>query len=107
VAIATPSYYIPKAIVTSILTLVVGYYTSKPVPILNPTAIYWLEQLCNLEQKPSHRFSFQQHVEWVNVVVVHVLQQTQPIIQGVWSSVSIMGIVERPPIQRSISITNS
>jgi hypothetical protein len=34
----TPSYYIPKAIVPSRSTLVVGYYTFEPIPVLNPIA---------------------------------------------------------------------
>jgi hypothetical protein len=49
--------------------LVVDYYTFELVFILNPTItnsnlvhnqyLTWLEQLHNLEQKPSHRFDSQ------------------------------------------------
>ncbi len=36
---ATPNYYIPKTIAPFRSTLVVGYYTSKPIIILNPTIV--------------------------------------------------------------------
>jgi hypothetical protein len=36
---ATPDYYIPRTITPFQSTLVVGYYTSKPIIILNPTTI--------------------------------------------------------------------
>ncbi len=56
-----------------------------------------LEQLCSLEQKPSHRFGSQQLVELMEVIVVPiVVQQTQPFHQTIWPSVHVMGIVERP-----------
>jgi hypothetical protein len=65
----TPNYYIPRTIVLARSILVVGYYTFELVFILNPTItnsnlvdnkyLTWLEQLHNLEQKPSHRFDFQ------------------------------------------------
>jgi len=60
----TPSYYIPKAIMPSQSTPIIGYYTSELIPILNPTAtnselecnqlLTQLEQLCNLKQR--HEF---------------------------------------------------
>jgi hypothetical protein len=57
-----------------------------------------------LEQRPSHQSSFQ-HVELMDLVLVPiVIQQTQPIIQGVWSSVPIMGIIEQPLVQQNISV---
>ncbi len=58
-----------------------------------------LEQLCNLEQRPSHKLSFQQPVEPMEVVVILiVVQQTQPFHQIIWMSVLIMGTIERPII---------
>jgi hypothetical protein len=76
---AIPNYYIPRAFVSSRLALVVKYYTSESVLVLNPTTtnlelernqlLNWLEQLYNLEQKPSHWSSFQQHAKPVDVVV--------------------------------------
>jgi hypothetical protein len=49
------------------LTSIVGYYTSKPIPILNPVIensklirnqlLTWFEQLCNLEQRPCCNLS--------------------------------------------------
>ncbi len=57
-----------------------------------------------MEQRPSHQSSFQ-HVELMDLVLVPiVIQQTQPIIQGVWSSVPIMGIIEQPLVQQNISV---
>jgi hypothetical protein len=42
----------------------------------------------------------------VDVITIPiVIQQTQPVIQGVWSNILIMGTVEQPPIQQSILIT--
>jgi hypothetical protein len=76
---------------------------------LNPTAtdskldhnqfLTQLEELCNLEQRPSHRLSSQQLVELMEVVVtLVVVQQTQPLHQIIWVSVFIMGTVEQPII---------
>jgi hypothetical protein len=68
---ATPDYYIPKANVPFRSTLIVGYYTFKPIFILNPIVIdselernqnlTQLEQLRNLEQRSSCQSNFQQH----------------------------------------------
>ncbi len=79
-----PSYYIPKAIVPTWSTPVVGYYTSEPVHVLNPTIAYsklehnqllnQLEQIHNLEQRPSHWPNFQPHVELVEAVIALVIQ---------------------------------
>ncbi len=88
-------------------TLVVGYYTSEPVLVLNPTVanskldcnqlLTQLEQLCNLEQRPSHRLSSQQPVELIEVVTTFVVvQQTQLLHQIIWMRVLIMGTIERP-----------
>jgi len=74
---------------------------------LNPTAadskldcnqlLTQLEQLCNLEQRPSHRLSSQQPVELIEVVTTFVVvQQTQLLHQIIWMRVLIMGTVERP-----------
>jgi hypothetical protein len=51
------------------LTPIVSYYTFELFPILNPPKanlelkcnqlLTQLEQLCNLEQRPSHKFGFQ------------------------------------------------
>jgi len=38
------------------------------------------------------------------IVVPVVILQTQPLTQGVWPSVPIMGTIEWPPIQRSLLI---
>jgi len=39
-----------------------------------------LEQLCNLEQRPSNWSSFQQHAKLVDAIVAPiVVQQTQPL----------------------------
>jgi hypothetical protein len=35
------------------------------------------------------------------------IQQTQPLHQTIWSNVPIMGIIERPLVQLSISITTT
>ncbi len=56
------------------------------------------EQLCNLEWRPSHQSSYQQHEKSMDAVIVLVVWQTQPVAQGVWPSVHVMGIVEWPPI---------
>jgi hypothetical protein len=66
-------------------TLFVGYYTSKPILVLNPIIVNsklehnqlltWLEQLCNLEQRPSHKSGFQQPMELVEVIVALVAIQ--------------------------------
>jgi hypothetical protein len=65
----THGYYIPKVFVPSWLTLVVAYYTYELVFVLNPITTYSkldynqllnrLEQLHNLEQRPSHQSSSQ------------------------------------------------
>ncbi len=54
----TPNYYIPKVIIPSRSTLIVGYYTFEPILILSPIVansnlehhqlLNRLEQLCNL-----------------------------------------------------------
>ncbi len=83
----TPGYYIPKAIMPSRSTPIVGYYTSELIPILNPTTanselecnqlLTQLEQLCNLEQRPSHRSSSQQPIELMEEFVAPIsVQQT-------------------------------
>jgi hypothetical protein len=36
---ATPSYYIPKATISSRLTPIVKYYSFEPIPALNPTVV--------------------------------------------------------------------
>jgi hypothetical protein len=55
-----------------------------------------LEQLCNLEQKPSHRFGFQQHVELMEAIAALIIvEQTQPLHQIVWLNVPVMGTIER------------
>jgi hypothetical protein len=41
----------------------------------------------------------------MDAIKILVVQQTQPIIQGVWLSVLVMGIVERPFAQRNILVT--
>jgi len=41
------------------------------------------------------------------VVVFVVIRQTQPLNQTICSSVPIMGIVEQPPVQWSILVTNA
>jgi len=67
-----------------------------------------LEQLHNLEQRPSHRFGFQQHVDLVEIIMAFVVvQQTQPLHQIVWLSVPITRTIERPLVQRNISITTT
>ncbi len=87
--------------------LIVGYYTLEPIPILNPAVadsefernqlLTQLEHLCNLERAPSHRPSYQQFVEPVEVVTAHVaIQQTKPLHQIVWPNIPIMGIIEQP-----------
>ncbi len=64
-----------------------------------------LKQLHNLEKITSHEFSFQPHVKQVEATTIYVVfQQTQPLNQNVWSSVFVMGIVERPPIQQSVPV---
>jgi hypothetical protein len=78
----TPNYYIPKTTVLYQLALVVHYYTFEPVPILNPTSLdlelecnqflTWLEQLHNLERRPSHRYGSQQPKELVEVVMTPI-----------------------------------
>jgi hypothetical protein len=83
----TPGYYILKAIMPSRSTPIVGYYTSELIPILNPIAanlelecnqlLTQLEQLCNLEQRPSHRSSSQQPIELMEEFVGPIgVQQT-------------------------------
>ncbi len=112
----TPNYYIPKTNVPFQSTLVVGYSTYEPVLVLNPNATYsklecnqlltQLEQLCNLERRPSHRSSSQQPIESMEVITVPiVIRQTQPLHQTIWPSVPIMGTIERPLVQRSILVT--
>jgi hypothetical protein len=64
-------------------TLVIHYYTFKHVPNLNPTTIDLklehnqfltrLEQLHNLEQRPSHRFGSQQPKTLVEVVMAPIV----------------------------------
>jgi hypothetical protein len=78
----TSDYYIPITTMPSQSTLVVGYYTLKLVPILNPIIIdsklernqllTQLEQLCNLERRPSHRYGSQQLLELVEVVTAFI-----------------------------------
>ncbi len=56
----TLGYYIPRNTIPTWSTLVVGYYTSEPIPILNPTVVdlelernqllNQLEQLKNLNK---------------------------------------------------------
>jgi hypothetical protein len=85
----THGYYIPKAIVPSWSSLVARYYTHEPIHVLNPIVAYsklehnlllnQLEQLHNLEQRPSHLSNYQQHVKSMEVVVASIaIQQTQP-----------------------------
>ncbi len=79
----TPGYYIPKTNMPFQSTLVVGYYISKLVPVLNPNATYsklecnqlltHLEQLRNLERRPSHRFGSQQPVELVEIIMALIV----------------------------------
>jgi hypothetical protein len=69
--------------------LVARYYTSEPLPTWYPTARNFelecnqlsnqLEHLHNLEQRPSHQSNFQPRAESVKIVVLHVVQQTQPL----------------------------
>ncbi len=67
-----------------------------------------MEQLCNLERRPSHWSNYQQHVESVGVVVAHVdVQQTQPLHHIVWPNVPIMETIEWPLVQRSKPITTT
>jgi hypothetical protein len=86
-------------------TPVVGYYTFKPILVLNLVIansklecnqlLTRLEQLCNLEQRPSHRLGFQQPMELVEVVVALVaIQQTQQRHQIVLPNRLVMGIIE-------------
>jgi hypothetical protein len=42
----------------------------------------------------------------VEIITIHVIQQTQPFTQNVWPRVHVMGTIEWPPIQRNILITN-
>jgi hypothetical protein len=59
-----------------------------------------------LEQNPSHRFSFQQHAKLVDAITIDiVVRQTQLVIQGVWPSIHVMGIIEQPLVQRNILVT--
>jgi hypothetical protein len=56
-----------------------------------------LEQLCNLEQRPSHQCNFQPHAKPMEVVTIFVVvRQTQPSNQTICPNVPIMGIVEQP-----------
>jgi len=65
--------------------LIVGYYTFEPVPILNPTKIdlelecnqllTWLEQLYNLEWRPSHRSGFQQPIDLIETIMALIVVQ--------------------------------
>jgi hypothetical protein len=81
----TPNYYIPRAIVPFQSTLIVGYYTFELVPILNPIAtnselehnqlLIRLEQLRNLERKPSHKSGFQQLIQLVETIVAPIVVQ--------------------------------
>ncbi len=60
----TPGYYIPRVVILFRLTSIVGCYTYEPIHVLNPTItdlelecnqlLNQLEQLRNLEQRPSH-----------------------------------------------------
>jgi hypothetical protein len=60
-----------------------------------------LKQLCNLERRLSHQFSFQR-VKLVGVVVVHVVvRQTQPLNQNARQYVLIMGTIEGLIVQHS------
>jgi hypothetical protein len=54
-----------------------------------------LEQLRNLEHKPSHRFGSQQLVESVEAIVaLIVVKQTQPLHQTIWLNLLVMGTIE-------------
>ncbi len=66
-----------------------------------------MEQLHNLDRRPSHQSSFQPHVKLVEVVAIHVIvQQTQPLNQNVWLSVLIMGIIEGDHLFNKVCITH-
>jgi hypothetical protein len=90
---ATPNYHIPKATIPLGSSLIVGYYIFGPIPVLNPITIgsrlehnqllNQVEQLRNLEQRPSHQSNFQPHVEPMEVTIVIDAQQTQPLNQNV------------------------
>jgi len=67
-----------------------------------------LEQLHNLEWRPSHISSSQQLVELVEVVMAPIdVQQTRPLHQIVWLNVFAMGTIERPLVEQNISITTT
>jgi len=64
-----------------------GSASSEPILILTPTItdseleqnqfLTRLEQLCNLEQRPSHQLNSQKHVELVEAIVACIdVQQT-------------------------------
>jgi hypothetical protein len=40
------------------------------------------------------------------IVIFIAIQRTQPVIQGVWPSVLVMGTVKWPPIQQNMLVTN-
>jgi len=84
----------PKTITPFQLAPIIGYYTFDPIFILNQIVVdsklehnqflSRLEQLCKLEQRPSHWSSFQHHVKLVEAVMAPiVVQQTQPFHQPI------------------------
>ncbi len=85
IAIVTPNYYIPRIIMPSWLTLIVGYYTCELVLVLNLTTVdsefecnqllILLEQLCNLYWRPLHRSGSQQPIEPMEAIVTLVVVQ--------------------------------
>jgi hypothetical protein len=81
----TPNYHIPKVNIPLGSSLIVGYYTFGPIPILNPITIdsklehnqllNHMEQLRILEQRPSHQSSSQLHVEPMEEVAIPIVAQ--------------------------------
>ena len=67
-----------------------------------------MEQLHNLEQRPSHRSGFQQLVELVEIVMALLLfDKHNHFIKFFWPNVLVVGTIEQPLVHQGILVTTT